>query len=293
MDAKLIQLTVDALSSGGIIALFALGIALIFGVMDLINFAHASLIVVTSYSLLYLDVLPAGVALVAAIGMAVVVALATERVAFRPIRGAGEVTLLVTSFAVFYLIQNLTLLIVGGIPQSVHVLGFVRGSVMLGDVRVAKLSLVTIAVTGVLLVSLAAFLKRTPFGLQMRAAAEDFGMARLLGVRANSVVAWAFALSGVLAGCAAILFVAETGTLTPNMGFNLVLFAFVATILGGLGSLWGAVLGAFILGALMVTLQNALPLDVRPYRDAFVFIAVIVLLILLPNGLAGRRTRTA
>jgi branched-chain amino acid transport system permease protein len=287
------QLIVDALSSGGILALFALGIALIFGVMGLINFAHASLIVVTGYTLLYLDDLPVVLSLAGAVLAAMAVALATERITFRPLRGASEVTLLVASFAVFYLIQNLVLVIVGGLPRSVSVLGFVRGSVMLGDVRVSKLSLVTIAVTAALLIALAAFLKRTTFGLQMRAAAEDFAMVRLLGVRADSVIAWSFGLSGLLAGVGAVLFVAETGTLTPDMGFNLVLFAFVATIIGGLGSLWGAVLGAFILGALTAVLQDVLPLDVRPYRDAFVFAAVIVMLIALPHGLAGTRTRTA
>lgn len=289
----LIQDVVDALSFGGLVSVFALGIALIFGVMNLINFAHAALIMVAGYSLLYLESLPMALTLVGAISLPVLVALATERVAFRPIREANPVTLLVTSFAVNYLLQNLALMVVGGIPKSVDVLGFVRGSVTLADVRIAKLSLVTIATVAVLLTGLAAFLKLTTFGLQMRAAAENFTMARALGVRADTVVAWSFAVSGILAGCAAILYVAETGSLSPDMGFTPVLFAFVAVIIGGLGSLSGAVAGGFVLGALTVILQNALPLSARPYRDALVFAGVIALLILFPNGLARTQSRAA
>ena len=143
----------------------------------------------------------------------------------------------------------------------------------------------------VLLISFGLFLKKTRLGVQMRAAAEDFPMARLLGVRANTVIAAAFALSGLLAGVAAILLVAQTGTLTPTMGVTPVLVAFVATIIGGLGSLGGAVIGGFALGTLTVTLQAELPLALRAYRDAFVFGGVIAILVFRPNGLLGAKSR--
>jgi branched-chain amino acid transport system permease protein len=133
------------------------------------------------------------------------------------------------------------------------------------------------------------FLRRTTIGVQMRAAAENFEMARLLGVRANRVIAATFAISGVLAGIAAVIVVAQTGLVGPTMGASLVFAAFVATIVGGLGTLSGAVLGAYVLGAITVALQYALPIGLRPYREAFVFAALVVILIFRPQGLMGSR----
>ena len=127
----------------------------------------------------------------------------------------------------------------------------------------------------------------------MRAAAEDLPMARVLGIRANTVVASAFALSGLLAAAAAILLTAQTGSVSPTIGLSIVLFAFIATIVGGMGSLPGAVLGGFLIGALTVALQASLPLDLRPYRDAFVFGAVLVVLVVRPQGLLPPRTGLA
>ena len=144
-----------------------------------------------------------------------------------------------------------------------------------------------------LLAAVGLFLRRTTLGTQMRAAAEDFRMARVLGIRANTVIASAFALSGLLAGTAAILLTAQTGTASPTMGVNIVLVAFTATILGGMGSLRGAVLGGFSIGVLTVTLQASLPLDLRPYRDAFVFAAVLAVLVVRPQGLLPARATLA
>jgi branched-chain amino acid transport system permease protein len=126
----------------------------------------------------------------------------------------------------------------------------------------------------------------------MRAAAEDFRMARALGVRANTVIATAFALSGLLAAVAALILVAQTGLVSPSMGLAPVLAAFIATIIGGLGSLSGAVLGGYVVGGLTVALQALLPLSLRPYRDAFVFGAVVLVLILRPQGLISSKSGT-
>jgi branched-chain amino acid transport system permease protein len=158
-------------------------------------------------------------------------------------------------------------------------------SVDIWGVSIAKLDLLTVALTAVLLVSLTLFLGRSAMGVQMRAAAENFSMARVLGVRANVVIAAAFCISGLLAGSAAFLLVSQSGTVAPNIGVSAVLIAFVATIVGGLGSLSGAVLGGYVIGALTVTLQIALPLEMRPYRDAAVFGVVLLVLIVRPQGL--------
>jgi branched-chain amino acid transport system permease protein len=130
-----------------------------------------------------------------------------------------------------------------------------------------------------------AFLKRTRYGLEMRAAAENFTMARMLGVRANRVIMLAFALSGMLAAAVGLILVTQTGTVDINMGANLMLVAFVATVIGGLGSLPGAVVAGFLIGGLSSLMQAYLPPDARPFRDAFVYGFVIVMLIWRPNGL--------
>jgi branched-chain amino acid transport system permease protein len=288
--SSVLQNVIDAVSQGSLYALFALGIALIFGIMRLINFAHGELIMCGAYALTVVSGPPLFVRILATMGVVVAVALAMERVAFRPVRGANPATLLVTSFAVSYLLQNLAILIFGSVPRSTTVSSALNESITIGSLQVPKLQLVTIAITVVLLVALAAFLNRTSTGAEMRAAAEDFRMARLLGVRANVVIATAFAISGLLAGVAAVLLVAQTGTVTATMGLTPVLFAFIATILGGMGSLKGAVIGGFVVGALGVALQATLPLEARPYRDAFLFAAVLAIMVARPQGLVVDRS---
>ena len=140
-------------------------------------------------------------------------------------------------------------------------------------------------VTAVLLVALVLFLKRTSIGVQMRAAAENFQMARLLGVPANRVIAVAFAVSGLLSGTVSLLLIMQTGTLDMRMGMMPVIYAFFATVIGGMGSLPGAALGGFLVGAASVLLQSYLPTDLRPFRDAGVFTLVILTLLWRPSGL--------
>ena len=155
----------------------------------------------------------------------------------------------------------------------------------ISGVRIPYLQIVTIGVTIGLLVLLVLFLKRTPMGIQMRAASEDFSTARLLGVRANRVIAVAFAISGLLAAVVSLLYVSQVGALTYSMGIPLVLFAFVATVVGGMGSLTGAVLGGFVVGIASVVLQVSLPVAMRPDRDVFVYALILLILLMRPSGL--------
>jgi branched-chain amino acid transport system permease protein len=285
-----IQNIIDALALGSLYALFALGVALIFGIMRLVNFAHGELIMVGAYAVVLISDAPFVVKVGLALVVAVAVALLMERVAMRPVRDADPTTLLITSFAVSYLLQNLAILIIGSTPKSGKVSDTLSESFDIGSVSVSKLDVATVVTTILLLAGLALFLNRTAIGVQMRAAAENFRMARLLGVPANRVIATAFALSGLLAGIAAVFLVAQTGTVTATLGLSPVLFAFMATVLGGLGSLSGAVLGGFLLGGASVALQATLPLEVREYRDALLFGAVLLVLVLRPQGLIVPKT---
>jgi len=284
------QTIIDAASFGGLYALLGLGIALIFGVMRMINFAHGEFITAGAYTLFFVS----GVPLLAMVALAIIavmtLAVATERIAFRPVRDAPPSTLLMTSFAVSFFLQSLAIMIFGTRAKGVDVAGGLLSSVDIAGLSVSKLTLVTIATTIALMIGVGAVLTRTSLGVEIRAAAEDFDMARLLGIRGDRVIAAAFAMSGTLAAVAAVLLVAQGGTVTPTMGLTPVLIAFVATIIGGMGRLGGAVLGGFVLGTLTVVLQEVLPLEMRPYRDALVYTAVIVVLVFRPQGIIGVRS---
>lgn len=281
----LAQAVIDSISVGSIYALFALGIALIFGIMGLMNFAHGELIMVGAYILVLGKDLPL-VSLVAVCVVAVVLlALLLERVAFRPVRQATPATLLVTSFAVSFLLQNLIIQTFGSVPRITNLSTTLSEAFTIGSLSIPKLNVITVVLTIMLLTSLTLFLGRSSIGVQMRASAEDFLMARLLGVKANHVIATAFAVSGLLAAVAAVLIIGRTGSATPTMGLYPVLYAFIATILGGIGSLTGAVLGGYLLGGLTVALQVALPVELQPFRDALMFGIVFAVLVFRPQGL--------
>jgi branched-chain amino acid transport system permease protein len=289
MTGNFAQTIVDAVSVGGLYALTALGIGLIFGVMRLINFAHGELIMIAGYALLACLGQPPWIAILAGVAAALVLALVIERAAFRPLRGADPATLLISSFAVSFFLQKAMILFVGSRPKGVDFLPALGQQIHVAGLRVQLLQLVTILVSAFLLTGLTWFLRATRLGLEMQAAAENFRMAQVLGVRANRVIAAAFAISALLAAAVACLFVAETGLVQPRMGSQLVVIAFVGTVIGGLGNLAGAALGGFLVGAATILLQALLPADLGAFREAFVFVAVTLVLLLRPQGLLPAR----
>ena len=286
-----IQDIVNALSFGSLYALFALGIALIFGVMSLVNFAHGSLIVAGAIAVTLMNGQPFILILLVTLAAPIALALAIERLGFRSIRSAPPATLLVTSFAISFMLQNIALMAMGTVPRGANPSTFLQKQVHIGGAVVSMLSIVTVIVTLVLLAVLGLLLARTRIGIAMRAAAEDFRMARLLGVRADAIVGLAFAMSGLLAGVAALLLEAQTGTFTVDMGLFPVLIGFVAAVLGGTGSLVGAVLGGFLLGAGSVALQILLPADGKVYRNSIVFAVVLAVMVVRPQGIIVARSQ--
>lgn len=289
------QVMVDAVALGSLLALVALAIGLVFGVMRLINFAQGDYITIGAYALvvpaasltpaLLLGALPVPLMVAGVMLVVILLALATERAAFRPLRDSDPATLLISSFAVSYFLQHLVMLIHTGRPKSVGLGQALTTPIDILGLRVPGIQVVTMAVTAALLIALVLFLKRTSLGIQMRAAAENFQMARLLGVPANRVIAVAFVISGVLGAVVSLLLIVQTGTLSIRMGLMPVILAFFATVIGGMGSLAGAALGGFLVGISSVLLQSFLPEGLRPFRDAFVFGLVIVILLVRPKGL--------
>ena len=320
MGDYFLQQVVNALSAGSLYALMAVGLAMVFGILRLINFAHGDLMMIAAYLAAFSlgAGLPLPLAIPIMVAGTVLVALLMERIAYRPIRGAPDVAMLLTSFAVGQILQNGTLLTtrLADKPQQIAFpspegLG---GVATIGSITVPQVNIISFVAGTVLLGLLTIFVTRTRLGLSMRAAAEDLMAAQLMGIKVNRVVAVAFAIGGALASVAGLLFAAQAGQINPYIGFTPVLKAFIAAVIGGFGSIAGAVVGGYVLGFLEVLataltglgellppgsvpdpvrefLQTWLPSSLASYRDAFVFVALILVLLVRPQGILGRRDR--
>jgi branched-chain amino acid transport system permease protein len=291
--SQFLQTLVDGIGRGSTYALLALGISLIFGVMHLVNFAHAELITLGAYVAYFLSQRGFGwwVLAPAIVIAAVVGSVATERVAFRWVRKASPFTMLLTSFALERLSHAFWQVFVSPNAKGFSGPGWVFNTVEVAGVRFEVHDLVTIAVTAGVLVLTAFVFRRTLFGISVRAASEDFDAARLMGVRANRVIVGAFAFAGFLAGIAAVLMLMRSPSAEPTMGADPLIKAVVAAIIGGLGSFPGAVAGGLALGVAEVMLRGYLPEGtMERLTDAFVFVLIAVLFIVRPQGLFTVRT---
>ncbi len=284
---NLIQYLISSLSLGGLYALMTLGLVVVYGILRLINFAYGELVMVAGYGLLLFGntTMPWALVAILSILAAVVAAVLMERIAFRPVRFGTASTMLITSFAVSTVLQNASLLAISPRPQAVRLPSFFVESITVGDLRLRVVDLASLTVSIVALVVLSILMRRTIIGIALRAAADDFTMTRLLGVRANLLIAVAFAISGLLAGIVAIFWVGRSSLVEPAIGLQPVLIAFIASVVGGMENLKGAVLGGYLLGFLTVGLQTWLPQDMLDYRNAVLFGIVIVILLVRPEGL--------
>ncbi len=284
------QYAIDSIAYGSLFALIALALALLFGVMGLMNFAYGELIMAGAYVMFYTRSWGWLAMIVMTVLIVTILSLLMELVAFRPLRRATPITLLITSFAVSYGLQALGWMTVGKGPQKgVEPYPWLTEQMDIGGVLISRLTIITVATTLVLLVGMTLLLKRTTLGIQLRASTEDFRMAQLVGVKANWVISAAFGITGLLAGVVALLYIFRTGAIAPDIGQGPLLIAFVGVVIGGLGSLWGAALGGFVLGATINALQATLPIGVNSHTQLFAFLAVIAILVFLPNGLISFR----
>jgi len=287
---EFLQQVVNAISLGGIYALLALGLAMVFSIFGLINFAHGELMTICGYTIYFAmkDGAPFLVAVLLGIAAAGVAALLMERIAFRPLRGSTIPVLMLASIAVSGVLQVLFQNLISARPVPIRTPDFLSESISVFGLQLGVMKLIAFAATVVVLLVMSQFLKHTTIGLSMHAAADDFAVTRLMGIRADRVIGSAFVLSGVLAGGAAVLWIALRGSVDPLMGLLPLFKAFIATIIGGLGSLSGAVAGGFLLGFIDVGLQSYLPGSLLRYQDAIAFGIVILVLLVRPHGLLGK-----
>jgi branched-chain amino acid transport system permease protein len=285
---ELVQNVVDGLGRGGIYALLALGIAVIFGVMHLVNFAHGELITVSAYvayGLFTTSSLDSWWLIAPAIFLtSIATSVVIEFVAFRRVRGSSEFTMLLTSFGVHFVVQAIFVMFVSANVRNFPRPGWIFDTWSVGGVIFEVYDVVVIVATLVTLAISAWLLQRTLFGVSLRAAAEDFDAARLMGVRSNWVISGAFALAGALAGVAAVFWLMRTGQADPSAGLTPMLKGVLAAIIGGLGSLTGAVIGGIALGLAEVLLRAWLPEDLAGLTDAIVFGLIALLFIFRPQG---------
>ena len=311
-----LQQLINALSIGSLYALVAVGLAMVFGILRLINFAHGDLMMIAAYIAAFALIaqIPLPIALLMMVVGTILVGVVMERVAYRPIRTAPAVAALLTSFAVGQILQNSMLLLSRFAGQPVQIafpaIDALRGVVAIGDLTIPRLNIVSLVVGLVLLFLLNLFVTRTTLGLSMRAAAEDLQAAQLMGINTNRVIVTAFVIGSILASVAGLLYAVQAGTINPDMGFSPILKAFIAAVIGGFGSISGAVVGGYTLGLLEVLLtalpglgdilpaattapgvitffKTYLPSSLSSWRDAFVFVALILLLLVRPGGIMG------
>lgn len=284
---ELLQNLIDGLGRGSIYALLALGVAVIFGVMHLLNFAHGELITVSGYAALWS--LNQGWSWIAVVPVVIVVSVLTslviERVAFSRVRGASDFTLLLTSFGVHFVVSSIFLLYVSASVKNFNRPGWVADTFSIGPLNVEVFDSIVIGVTIITLIATTLLLQRTMFGLSLRAAAADFDTARLMGVKSDSVIRGAFVLSGLLAGIAGVFWLMRAGSTTPNAGIDPMLKGVLAALIGGLGSLRGAVLGGFALGLAEVLLRSWLPDSIASLTEGVVFALIALFFIFRPGGL--------
>ena len=289
------QTLVDAVGLGAVYALMAVGIGLVFGVLRLVNFAYGQLVMAGAYTLAFTSTWPVAGSIVACFAVVIALSFAMERAVFRPLRTQSPAVMLVTTFAVAFLLQSVALLIdirddtLGEPASSVASL---NQAVTVGGVDVSKVTILAVVVAVVTLGLLALLLAKTTIGLHMRAAAADFRTARLLGVRADSVIGIAVLLSGVLAATVAVILTVQFPLVTPDFALKETIVVLVGVVVGGIDRLWTATLGGFAIGFASGVINGALPTDKTVFLPSVVFALVIVVLLLRPAGLFARGRAT-
>jgi branched-chain amino acid transport system permease protein len=289
------QTIADAVGLGGMYALMAVGIGLVFGVLRLVNFAYGQLVMAGAFALAfaYEHGWPVWVGVVLCFAVVVALSVAMDWIVFRPLREQSPAVMLVATFAVSFLLQSIALLWFGPLGKIAASLASLNQPWTIGDVDIRKISVVTTAVAAACLLLLVTLLGRTNIGLHMRAAALDFRTARLLGVRANRVISSAVLISGLLAATVAVMMTVQTPLVTPTFALRDTILVLAGVVLGGMNRLVSATLGGFAIGFASGFLGGALPTDQSQYLPSFLFAAVIVVLLIRPGGLFTRASGQA
>lgn len=284
----IVSLFISGISLGGQYALIAIGYTMVYGILRLINFAHGDVFMVAGLMMIYMStVLPLPVTMVLVLILTVVLGFLIERVAYAPLRQAPRMSVMISAIGVSYLLQNAATYITGGLPQMYPSLPFLSNTVTIFGTSTKYVTLVTPVLVIILVVALTQLINHTKIGMAMRAVSKDFETSQLMGIKINSVISMTFVIGSFLAAVGSMLYFTNYSSIVPLSGAMPGLKAFVAAVFGGIGSVPGAVIGAFIIGIVESLVKGS---DFSVFSDAFTFALLIVILVVKPTGLFGKKT---
>ena len=286
---KFIETLINGLSSGGTYAMIALGYTMVYGIAKMLNFAHGDIIMVGGYTL-YVTMAAMGnpiLGLVAAIAFCIVLGITIEKIAYKPLRGASPLAVLITAIGVSYLLQSTAQMIFGTSPKMVNLINM--GSVEIGSLKIPYHIIITLVCSLAIMLVLTLFVKKTKTGRAMIAVSEDRGAAQLMGVNVNGIIMITFAIGSALAACAGFFMLMKSPSLTNTLGAMPGIKAFTAAVIGGIGSIPGAMVGGILLGV-VEAISFSIP-AIAPYTDAIEFLILIIILLVKPTGILGKVRR--
>ena len=285
-----LQYLLSGISVGGQYALIAIGYTMVYGILRLINFAHGDVFMAAGLIMIYAIAggLPMWAAIVLVIVLTVVLGVTIEKVAYKPLRSAPRMSVMISAIGVSYLLQNCALYFTGGLPRTYPVIPFLTKSVTIWGATTKMVTIITPILTLVLVIALVLLIKYTKMGMAMRAVAKDFETSQLMGIKINSVISFTFVIGCLLAAIGSLLYFSNYQTVIPTSGAMPGLKAFVAAVFGGIGSIPGAVIGAFIIG-ICENIIKGVGQQWTIFSDAFTFVLLIVILLVKPTGIFGEK----
>jgi len=277
----------SGISVGGQYALIAIGYTMVYGILRLINFAHGDVFMVAGLVMVYTTAsLPMYISIPIVLIVTVVLGFLIERVAYKPLRSAPRMSVMISAIGVSYLLQNCALYFTGGLPQTYPSIPFLSNSVTIYGATTKMVTVITPLLTIILVLVLVALIKYTKIGMAMRAVSKDFETSQLMGIKINSVISFTFVVGCFLAAVGSLLYFTNYQSVIPTSGSMPGLKAFVAAVFGGIGSIPGAVIGAFIIGICENIIKGA---GLTTFSDAFTFVLLIIILLVKPTGIFGEK----
>lgn len=286
---EMIETLINGLSSGGTYAMIALGYTMVYGIAKMLNFAHGDIIMVGGY-MLYVTMTALGsplIGLVAAVLFCVLLGITIEKIAYKPLRGASPLAVLITAIGVSYLLQSTAQMIFGTSPKMI-IIGDL-GNVNIGGLKIPVYIIITLVCSFAIMVALTLFIKKTKTGRAMIAVSEDRGAAQLMGVNINAIIMITFAIGSALAAFAGFFMLMKSPSLSNTLGAMPGIKAFTAAVIGGIGSIPGAMLGGILMGV-VEAISFKIPV-IAPYTDAIEFMILILILLVKPTGILGKVRR--
>ena len=285
--AYYIQLLLSGVTVGSLYALIAIGYTMVYGILRLINFAHGDIFMMAGFFMVYISATCSlAISIPLVLILTVILGVLIEKAAYKPLRTAPRMSVMISAIGVSYLLQNLATYITGGIARAYPDIPFLTKVMQMGSLSVKRITIITPILTIVLVVALVLLINHTKIGMAMRAVSRDFETSQLMGIKINSVISFTFIIGSALAAVASFLYFSNYTTIAPASGAMPGLKAFVAAVFGGIGSIPGAVIGAFIIGICENLLKG---MKLTAFSDAFTFALLIVILVVKPTGLFGEK----